>query len=59
MTGRFALSAWPADYGSSGIMRFFVGEQGVVFQKDLGADTATAVKAITAYDPDGSWEPTR
>jgi hypothetical protein len=59
MTGGFALVAWPADYGSSGIMTFMVGEQGVVFQKNLGAGTSEAVKAITAYDPDGSWEPTR
>lgn len=59
MTDGFALLAWPAEYGSSGIMTFIVGEQGVVFQKDLGATTSEAAKAITAYDPDGSWEPTR
>ena len=40
-------------------MTFLVGEQGVVFQKDLGAGTADAAKAITTYDPDRSWEPTR
>lgn len=59
MTGGFALAAWPADHGSSGVMTFIVGEQGVVFQKDLGDGTGEAVKAITAYDPDASWEPTR
>ena len=59
MTGGFAAVAWPAEYGSSGVMTFLVGRQGVVFQKDLGAGTADAAKAITAYDPDGSWEPTR
>jgi hypothetical protein len=59
MTGGFALIAWPADHGSSGVMTFMVGEQGVVFQKDLGQGTTDAVKAITAYDPDDSWEPTR
>jgi Protein of unknown function (DUF2950) len=59
MTGGFALIAWPADYGSSGVMTFLVGEQGVVFQKDLGAGTAEAAKAITTYDPDRTWEPTR
>ena len=59
MTGGFALVAWPASYGSSGIMTFIVNQQGVVFQKDLGAQTAEAVKAITAYDPDESWLPTR
>jgi len=59
MTDGFALIAWPAEHGSSGVMTFMVGEQGVVFQKDLGDGTSEAVKAITAYDPDGSWEPTR
>jgi hypothetical protein len=59
MRGGFALLAWPADHGSSGIMTFMVGDQGVVFQKDLGEGTAEAAKAITAYDPDGTWEPTK
>jgi hypothetical protein len=59
MSGGFALVAWPADHGSSGVMTFIVDAQGVVFQKDLGEGTGEAVKAITAYDPDGSWEPTR
>ena len=59
LRGGFALLAYPSEYGNSGIMTFMVGEQGVVFQKNLGAGTSEAVKAITAYDPDGSWEPTR
>ena len=59
MVGGFALIAWPADYGSSGIMTFIVGREGVVFQKDLGAGTSETVKGITAYDPDQSWEPTK
>jgi hypothetical protein len=59
MTGGFALVAWPAHHGSSGVMTFMVGPQGVVFQKDLGDGTAEAVKAIMAYDPDQSWNPTR
>jgi Protein of unknown function (DUF2950) len=59
MTGGFALVAWPADHGSSGIMTFLVSAQGVVFQKDLGEQTEGAVKAITAYDPDESWNPTK
>lgn len=59
MTGGFALVAWPAEHGSTGIMTFIVDRQGVVFQKNLGEGTAEAAKAITAYDPDGSWEPTR
>jgi hypothetical protein len=59
MTKGFALVAWPADHGSSGIMSFLVGPQGVVFQKDLGDGTEAAAKAITTYDPDESWDPTR
>jgi hypothetical protein len=59
MTGGFALLAWPAEYGQSGIMTFLVNSQGVVFQKDLGAQTAEAAKTITSYDPDTSWAPTR
>jgi hypothetical protein len=59
MTGGFALVAWPAEHGSSGIMTFLVGEQDVVFQKNLGEQTAEAVKAITAFDPDESWDPTK
>ena len=59
MTGGFGLLAWPAEHGASGVMTFMVGPQGVVFQKDLGAETGEAAKAITTYDPDGSWNPTR
>ena len=40
-------------------MSFLVGPQGVVFQKDLGDGTEQAAKAITAYDPHESWDPTR
>jgi hypothetical protein len=55
MTEGFALIAWPADYGSSGVMTFIVNQDGVVFQKDLGEDTATVVETIKAFDPDASW----
>jgi hypothetical protein len=51
----FALIAWPADYGASGVMTFIVNHDGVVFQKDLGEGTDTAVAAIDAYDPDSTW----
>ena len=54
-TEGFALVAWPADYGSSGVMTFIVNQDGVVFQKDLGEDTATAVESIQTFDPDSSW----
>jgi hypothetical protein len=55
LTEGFALVAWPADYGSSGVMTFMVSQDCVVFQKDLGEETATAVEAIRAFDPDSSW----
>ena len=55
LTEGFALVAWPADYGSSGVQTFIVNQDGVVFQKDLGEDTAAAVEAIQSFDPDSSW----
>jgi len=55
LTEGFALVAWPADYGSSGVMTFIVNQDGVVFQKDLGEDTATAVDSVQTFDPDSSW----
>jgi hypothetical protein len=55
LTRGFALVAWPADYGVSGVQTFIVNQDGVVFQKDLGADTARAVEAISRFDPDGTW----
>jgi DUF2950 family protein len=55
MTGGFALVAWPALYGASGIMSFIVNQDGTVFQKDLGPNTAWLGVTMMAYDPDLSW----
>lgn len=55
MTAGFALLAYPAHYGSSGVMTFIVNHEGVVYEKDLGEGTEEAAKAISAYDPDGTW----
>ena len=55
MIGGFALVAWPAEYGVSGIMTFIVNEDGVVYEKDLGTQTAAVAKAMTKYNPDKSW----
>ena len=55
MTRGFALIAWPASHGSSGIMSFEVNQDGVVFQKDLGPKTAEIAAHITRFDPDLSW----
>ena len=51
MTGGFAIVAWPAKYGASGIMTFIVNRQGIVFQRDLGPNTAETATAMTAYNP--------
>src|SRR5213076_79669 len=59
MIGGFALVAWPAEYGESGIMTFVVNQQGIVYQKDLGTRTAKAAKTMTRYDPDPSWKASR
>jgi hypothetical protein len=55
MIAGFGLLAFPAEYGRSGIMTFVVNQQGRVYQKDLGPDTAAKVEAMDAYDPDASW----
>src|SRR5262249_51527672 len=55
MIGGFALVAYPAEYGNSGVMTFVVNHQGIVFQKDLGPHTADLAEKITAFDPDSSW----
>jgi hypothetical protein len=55
MTGGFAVLAYPASHRSSGVMTFMAGQDGVVYQKDLGPDTARIASSITSYDPDSSW----
>jgi hypothetical protein len=57
MTKGFALIAYPAEYGNSGIMTFLVNNRDIVFQKDLGDDTRTIASEITEYAPDKTWEP--
>jgi len=52
----FGLVAYPATYGSSGIMTFIVNQEGVVYQKDLGKGTAKAAEAMKRYDPDPTWK---
>jgi hypothetical protein len=55
LIGGFAIVAWPAEYGNSGIMTFIVNHDGIVYQKDLGAGTGLLVKTISAYDPGPGW----
>jgi DUF2950 family protein len=56
MTGGFALIAYPAQYGSSGVMTFIVNKDGIVYQKDLGDETTDVASKVTAYNPDDSWQ---
>ena len=51
----FAFVAYPAEYRSSGVMTFIVGEDGVVYQKDLGKKTDDYAKSMKNYNPDSSW----
>ena len=55
LTGGFALVAWPARYGSSGVMTFLVNHVGLVYEKDLGPDTEAQVGAMQAFDPGAGW----
>lgn len=55
MTEGFALLAWPASYGNSGIMTFQVNQKGMVYERDLGEDTDKAAAAIEAYNPGDGW----
>jgi len=55
MYGGFAVIAYPAEYGNSGIMTFIVNNDGVVYQKDLGRDTEQIAMAMKLFDPDETW----
>jgi hypothetical protein len=56
MIGGFALVAYPAEYGNSGVMTFVVNYAGTVFQKDLGERTAKLAERMTSFDPDQTWK---
>ena len=55
MIGGFALVAWPAEYGVSGVKTFIVNHRGVVYEKDLGPTTATLARQMTQFNPDKTW----
>ena len=55
MIAGFALVAWPAEWGNTGVMTFTVNQQGKIYQKNLGSKTVKIAKAMTAYDPDDTW----
>jgi Protein of unknown function (DUF2950) len=55
MIGGFAVVAYPAEYGNSGVMTFVVNHEGRVFQKNLGKNTAAIAKSMKEYNPDKTW----
>lgn len=57
MIAGFALVAWPAEWGNTGVMTFIVNQQGKVYQQNLGPKTAKLAQAMTTYDPDDAWIP--
>jgi hypothetical protein len=57
MVAGHALLAFPAEPGVTGIMSFMVGENGVIYQADLGEDTLAIAGAIDSFDPGEGWTP--
>jgi hypothetical protein len=53
--GGFAAVAWPVKYGDTGVMTFMVSHDGVVYERDLGPDTAARAGAMARFDPDATW----
>ncbi len=56
MIGGFAMVAYPARYGSSGVMTFIVNHDGIVYQKDLGKNTEATLAKMTLFNPDKTWK---
>ena len=56
MTNGFALVAWPARYGDTGVMTFIVNHDGVAYQKNLGPSTAAVAGAMARFDPAPTWQ---
>jgi hypothetical protein len=55
MIGGFALVAYPAEYGKTGVMTFLVNKDGEVFEKDLGSSTGRIASGMDAFNPDHTW----
>jgi hypothetical protein len=56
LTGGFTLVAFPAKYGDSGVMTFVVHQNGIVFEKNLGPNTADIARHMAEYNPDQTWK---
>ena len=57
MIGGFALLAYPSMYRVTGVKSFIVSHDGVVYEKDLGSETATIAQGIDTFNPDKTWNP--
>ena len=57
VTAGFAIVAYPAEYGNSGVMTFIINQDGLFLQKDLGKTTTETATAMTEFDPDPTWGP--
>jgi hypothetical protein len=58
MTGGFTVLAYPSEYRNTGIMSFLIGEDGTLYQKDLGEKTAEAAASLTEGNPQDGWTST-
>jgi hypothetical protein len=56
MLAGFAMVAYPAEYGKSGVMTFIVNQNGKVFEKDLGKDSAAIGAKMSEFDPGPGWK---
>ena len=57
MSGGFAFVAYPKEYGDTGVTTFIINQNGIIYEKNLGKGTADLAKAMTAFNPDQSWNP--
>jgi len=56
MLAGFAMVAYPADYGTSGVMTFIVNQNGKVYEKNLGKDSTALGAKMAAFDPGSGWK---
>ena len=55
MRAGFALIAWPIRYGDTGVTSFMISHDGVLYQKDLGPNSAMIARDMTTFNPDSTW----
>jgi len=57
MVSGFAIVAWPAEYGKTGVMSFMLSREGTLYEADLGPKSQAVASAMSKFDPDPRWEP--